>query len=78
MQLFYLAVALLVYAFTAGDLFRGAPPETFREAVGGALACALVAAMWPIALIWRGLLGGTPRELPEPVISAAEPSRGEV
>ena len=60
----YLAVALVVYVLTAADLLRGGPPESFREALGAALACALVAAVWPVALIWRGLLGGS---RPDPV-----------
>ena len=54
----YIAIAVVVYAFTAYELMREATPETFREAVGGALICAVVAAVWPIALVWRGLLGG--------------------
>lgn len=54
----YIAIALGFYMVTAADLMREAAPETFREALGGALACALVAAAWPIALVWRGLLGG--------------------
>lgn len=56
----YVAVALVVYILTALDLAREAAPQTFREALGGALACTLVAAAWPLALIWRGLLGGAP------------------
>jgi hypothetical protein len=55
----YLTVALVVYVLTAADLVRGEAPESFREALGGALACALVAAVWPVALVWRGLLGGS-------------------
>lgn len=73
----YLAVASLVYVLTAADLVRGGAPETFREALGGALACALVAAVWPVALVWRGLLGGS---RPDPVAASApvtEPSRSE-
>jgi hypothetical protein len=73
----YLAVAVVVYIFTALDLMRGGAPESFREALGGALACALVAAVWPVALVWRGLLGGS---RPDPVAAptrAAEPSRSE-
>jgi hypothetical protein len=62
----YLAVALVVYVLTAAELLRGGAPASFREAVGGALACALVAAVWPLALIWRGLLGGS---RPDPIQS---------
>jgi hypothetical protein len=58
-MMIYVAVALVVYLFTALDLMREAAPETFREALGGALACAVVAAAWPVALVWRGLLGGS-------------------
>lgn len=68
MQALYIAVAVIVYVFAAAELFRGAPPETLREAAGGALACALVAAVWPVALVWRGLLGGS---RPEPVQASA-------
>lgn len=68
----YLAIALVVYAATAAHLLRGGMPATFREALGGALACALVASVWPIALIWRGLLGGSP---PDPAPPTVAPSR---
>jgi len=75
--MFYLAVAVVVYIFTAVDLIRGGVPESFREALGGALACALVAAVWPLALVWRGLLGGSrPEPTPAPA-PAPEPSRSE-
>ncbi|HEX6070787.1 MAG TPA: hypothetical protein VFZ18_13215 [Longimicrobiaceae bacterium] len=57
-EMLYVAVALVVYVLTALDLMREAAPQTFREALGGALACTLVAAAWPVALVWRGLLGG--------------------
>ena len=57
-EMLYVAVALVVYVLTAMDLMREAAPQTFREALGGALACTLVAAAWPVALVWRGLLGG--------------------
>lgn len=70
----YLAVALVVYVLSAADMLRGGPPETFREAVGGALACALVAAVWPIALAWRGLLGGGRPDPVKPSIAASKPS----
>lgn len=73
----YLAVAVVVYILTALDLVRGGAPQTFREALGGALACALVAAVWPVALVWRGLLGGSrpdPTAAPAP---ASSPSRSE-
>lgn len=57
----YLTIAVVVYLVTAVELLRRARPETFREALGGALACAVVAAFWPIAIIWRALLGGRPQ-----------------
>jgi hypothetical protein len=57
-KMLYVAIALVVYVLTALDLMREAAPRTFREALGGALACTLVAAVWPVALVWRGLLGG--------------------
>lgn len=53
----YLAVASVVYAWTAVELVEGGPPATFREVLGGVLACTLVAALWPLVLLWRGLLG---------------------
>lgn len=56
----YLAVALMVYGWTALDVIQGAPPLTFREAIGAALMCALVAAVWPPVLLWRALLGPAP------------------
>ena len=72
----YIAIALAFYMVTAADLMREAAPETFREALGGALACALVAAAWPIALVWRGLLGGEridrSRPLPAPSMTERE------
>lgn len=68
----YLAVAVIVYILTALDLLRGGAPESFREAAGGALACALVAAAWPVALVWRGLLGGS---RPDPTAAAAPASK---
>lgn len=76
----YIAVALVVYVFTALDLMRGDAPHTFREALGGALACALVAAVWPIALVWRGLLGGSRPDPIQPAITHVEPEQsfGEV
>lgn len=67
----YLAIALVVYLVTAVELLRRARPETFREALGGALACAVVAAFWPIAIIWRALLGVRPNR-PTP---SASPTR---
>lgn len=73
----YLAVAVVVYIVTALDLVRGGAPETFREALGGALACVLVAAVWPVALVWRGVLGGS---RPDPVATpapASKPSQSE-
>jgi hypothetical protein len=73
----YFAVALLVYVVTAAELFRNAVPETFREAAGGALACALIAAVWPLALVWRGLLGGSRPDPMQPTVVASEPTRSE-
>lgn len=73
----YLAVALVVYVFTAAEMLRGATPESFREALGGALACALIAAVWPIALVWRGLLGGSRPEAGQTTVVATKPSRSE-
>lgn len=74
----YLAVALVVYLFTAADLLRGGAPESFREAIGGALACALVASVWPVALVWRGLLGGSRPDPIQPAVApASKPSRSE-
>lgn len=73
----YIAIALIVYVATALDLVRGGAPETFREALGGALACALVAAAWPLALVWRGLLGGSRPEPARPSVRTSEPSRSE-
>jgi len=67
----YLTGAVVVYLFTAIELLRRARPESFREALGGALACAVVAAFWPIAIVWRALLGGRPqRPTPTPTPSA--------
>lgn len=77
MQLLYIIVAMIVYVFTAAELFRAARPETFREAAGGAIACMLVAAVWPIALIWRGLLGGGRPGPTRSASHATEPRRTE-
>lgn len=71
----YIAVALLVYAFTALDLVRTGAPQTFREALGGALACALIAAAWPLALVWRGLLGGSRPDPIQPALASRERAR---
>ena len=73
----YFAIGLLVYAATAIHLLRAEPPRTFREALGGALACALVAAVWPLALVWRGLLGGSRTEPADRTVAVTEPSRSE-
>jgi hypothetical protein len=70
----YIAVALIVYVFTAVEMVRGGAPETFREALGGALACALVAAVWPISLVWRGLLGGSRPDPMQPTLANSETS----
>lgn len=74
----YIAVALVVYSYAALELLRSGAPETFREALGGALACAVVAAAWPLALIWRGLLGGSRPDPIQPAaasLGARDPSR---
>ena len=56
----YLAVASMVYAWTALELVREDPPEDLREALGAVLLCAVIAAMWPPVLLWRALLGPPP------------------
>lgn len=74
----YLGPALVVYAVTARHLLRHSRPETFREAVGGALACGVVAAAWPVAVIWRGLAGGSPPEdTPPPIVAPARVPRSQ-
>ena len=73
----YLAIGVVVYVATAVHLLRAEPPRTFREALGGALACGLVAAVWPLALVWRGLLGGSRPEPAERNVPVSEPSRSE-
>lgn len=73
----YIGPALVVYVATARHLLRHSRPATFREAVGGALACGVVAAAWPVALVWRGLAGGSPPEDTPPVRAPARAPRGQ-
>jgi hypothetical protein len=54
----YLAGASLVYAWTAIGLARDHVPLSTRDAIGGALACMVVAALWPPVFAWRLLLLG--------------------
>ena len=54
----YLAGASLAYAWTALMLARDHTPSGIRDAIGGALACILVAALWPPVLAWRLLMLG--------------------
>jgi hypothetical protein len=54
----YLFGASLAYAWTALGLARDHTPVSIRDAIGGALACILVAALWPPVLAWRLLLLG--------------------
>jgi hypothetical protein len=53
----YVGVALAVYAWTLADLALRGAPETARETLATVLACAIVAALWPLVLAWRFLLG---------------------
>lgn len=53
----YLAIAGMVYAYTALDLVQGDPPADFREALAAALLCGVIALLWPPVLLWRFLLG---------------------
>jgi hypothetical protein len=56
----YSAIAVAVWGRTATELSRTARPRTLGERVGGTLACAVIATAWPVALLWRLLLGPDP------------------
>jgi hypothetical protein len=53
----YLLLASLVYSWIAVDVLQSEPPATFRDAIGAALLCAVLAAMWPPVVLWRLILG---------------------
>jgi hypothetical protein len=55
--MFYLAVAAVAYVWMAFHLVREETPETFREALGTAVRCALTAAFWLPVLVWHLLRG---------------------
>jgi ABC-type thiamin/hydroxymethylpyrimidine transport system permease subunit len=57
--MFYLAVAAVAYVWMAFRLVREETPETFAEALAAAVRCALTAAFWLPALIWRLVQGPT-------------------
>ena len=71
----YAAVGLLVYLWTAKDFLRGEDLHSYRDVIGVALACAAIAALWPLVLGWRFLLGPA-LPLRDDLPLEAVPSRG--
>lgn len=64
-MLYFFLIALLVYGWTTLDLIRAESPENFREVLGAVLACAAVAALWPLTLSWALALGPAPAANPD-------------
>lgn len=64
-MLYFLLIALAVYGWTVVDLIRTESPEDFREVLGAVLACAVVAALWPLTLSWALALGPSPSARPD-------------
>lgn len=56
----YIAIAAIVYGWSALDLVDGEPPADLREALAAVLMCAFVAAVWPPVVVWRALAGPVP------------------